>query len=147
EWSDDVTDSPVAGRSQNGISSVADLLELVRRKEPKKRSRFRLLLHFTDELAIGVRGYSLVLEQKKPQHVCIYTQAEQIQRVAAKTTYHTLTEEGEQREIPMAEMKYYFEYGGAQAFFTGEELKTEFKCSGEPGSILFWPRRGSCCWC
>ena len=74
---------------------MSELLAVVRRKEVKKRAFFRIPLYLTDRLAIGVRGYPLIIEQKRPTPTWVYLGGEQQQRVKVKTFWVTAPPEDE----------------------------------------------------
>ncbi|KAI9282083.1 SPOC like C-terminal domain-containing protein [Umbelopsis sp. AD052] len=124
---DSAFQTPVeAPKSSN---KLADLLQLIRRKQIKKRSEFRIPLHLNDELTIGVVGYALVREQVRSSFQKVLVTGEQVKEVDSVVTWKCV--DTDQLLLP-TDIKFYYNVGNEPIVFTKDELDT-IRNFGEPG--------------
>ncbi|KAF9171993.1 X-ray repair cross-complementing protein 6 [Mortierella sp. AD010] len=117
---------------ENSSSKLSELLQRVQRKEVKKRSLFNIPFKLAPGLEIGVKGFNLVMSQKKGVHRNVYTLGESVREVQTVSTW--ICADTTQYLTP-ADLKYFWEFGGAKVVFTKEEYAA-MKTFGPPGLAL-----------
>ncbi|KAF9090607.1 X-ray repair cross-complementing protein 6 [Mortierella sp. AM989] len=117
---------------ENTSSKLSELLQRVQRKEVKKRALFNIPFKLAPGLEFGVKGFNLVMTQKKGNHRNVYTLGEAVREVQTVTTW--LCADTTQYLMP-ADLKFYWEFGGAKVVFTKEEVAA-MKTFGPPGLAL-----------
>ncbi|KAI8384252.1 SPOC like C-terminal domain-containing protein [Radiomyces spectabilis] len=123
---------------QSSMNKLEELMQKIRRKEVKKRSQFRIPFHLAEGLTIGVRGYAIVMEQKKGTPKKVVTSGRQLLEIDTQTTWKCA--DTDQYLLPF-DIKYYYAYGGENIVFTKEDLQ-KVRNFGDPGLVLigFKPR-------
>ncbi|KAI9090439.1 SPOC like C-terminal domain-containing protein [Phlyctochytrium arcticum] len=117
-------------RPASASRKYEEMQRKILRREVKKRTAFRVPLQLHDSLVIGVRGYNLVLEQKKSNHT--YLDSRSNAEVKAGTSW--MCSASAQFLMP-TEMKSYWTYGGEKIVFSKEEVQ-EIKYFRDPGLVL-----------
>ncbi|KAI9029362.1 SPOC like C-terminal domain-containing protein [Hyaloraphidium curvatum] len=115
---------------ESASEKFEDLRNAVRKKEMRKRSYMRIPFVLGSGFTIGVRGYNLVVEQKKPSFVYMRASGNDVVKSKQVLVCRDTAEPLQPREI-----KYYYPYGGENVFFTKDEVK-EMRSFGEPGLHL-----------
>ncbi|KAJ1543826.1 X-ray repair cross-complementing protein 6, partial [Nowakowskiella sp. JEL0078] len=114
-----------------------ELSKEIKRKETKKRSYFSIPFVFGEEFAIGVSGYIMFVDQKKPPHSLLDVN----NREAKPQTTFICKDTG--TVLLPTDLKYVYNYGagGDRAIFGPDEVKL-IKTFGDPGLVLlgFKPR-------
>ncbi|KAI9311075.1 hypothetical protein BX666DRAFT_2032344 [Dichotomocladium elegans] len=113
-------------------NDIDELLERVRRSEPPKRTLFQIPFRIGTDLEIGVKGYALIMEQKRSLPQPVSTVGEQITEVVSDTTYKCA--DTNQNLLP-SEIKYSFNVGGEQSVFSKEELQ-KLRTMSDPSMFL-----------
>ncbi|RUS22756.1 hypothetical protein BC937DRAFT_87171 [Endogone sp. FLAS-F59071] len=116
--------TPAPGPSRK----LKELMVKVRRKEVKKRSLFRLPLNVAEGITIGVRGYTLLMNQKRGDYRYVYMKGERVREVRTVTSW--ICSDTTQYLLP-TDLKFYFPYGGEK-----EEI-AEAKNFGDPAYVGF----------
>ncbi|KAF9431936.1 X-ray repair cross-complementing protein 6 [Entomortierella beljakovae] len=130
DGSDDVDEEGTS--AENTSTKLSELLQRVQRKEVKKRALFNIPLKLAPGLEIGVKGFNLVMSQKKGTHRNVYTLGEAVREVQTVTTW--LCADTTQYLMP-GDLKYFWEFGGKKIVFTKEEVAS-MKTFGPPGLAL-----------
>ncbi|KAG0181422.1 X-ray repair cross-complementing protein 6 [Apophysomyces sp. BC1034] len=120
-------------------NSLEELTVKIRNKGSKKRSLFRIPLHVAEGLTIGVRGYTLVQEQKRRPYkyvADIFQQPLEVETVTAWKCSDT------DNYLLPTDIKHYYPYGGEKIVFSKDEIK-KIRTYIDPGIVLigFKPRR------
>ncbi|KAJ3262281.1 X-ray repair cross-complementing protein 6 [Boothiomyces macroporosus] len=122
------------------VSVREDFLELktvFTIRETKTRTAFTIPLVIGENITIGVKGYNVYLEKKKPSHTWLNpVDNQEIEMITSlfcavtswltQTTAKVLTED---------DISYYYEFGGEKPTFTKDEIKA-IKSVGPPGITL-----------
>ncbi|KAI7875336.1 Ku DNA-binding complex, Ku70 subunit [Lichtheimia hyalospora FSU 10163] len=139
EGADATQDEDVASqRVTGGVSNKLDeLLDNVRRREPNKRTSFRVHFTIAPEIVIGVRGYNLIMQEKRSTPHKVTGAGERIEEVEAQITYKC---QDTQQVLLSTEIKSAFDYGGSQVVFSQEEIK-KMRSVKEKGITLLGFRR------
>ncbi|RHZ56830.1 hypothetical protein Glove_396g52 [Diversispora epigaea] len=118
----------------NASKSFETLNSRILSKESPKRSIFSIPFHlFEGEgMTIGVKGYSLVQERKKPNYKWVHMRGETTRIAESKTKW--ICADTTQELLPQ-DIKHYVHYGGEKIVFTTEELQ-KIKEIGEKGITL-----------
>ncbi|KAF9582574.1 X-ray repair cross-complementing protein 6 [Lunasporangiospora selenospora] len=134
----DEDDSDEGSPSEGTAAKFGELLQRVQRKEVKKRALFNIPFKLAPGLEFGVKGYNLVMSQKKGLHRNVHTLGESVREVDTVTSW--ICADTAQFIMP-ADLKYFWEFGGQKVIFTKEEV-TAMKTFGPPGLCLigFKPR-------
>lgn len=93
---------------------------------------FNIPLKLGPGLEFGVKGYNLVMSQKKGAHRNVYTLGEAVREVETVSSW--ICADTTQYITP-ADLKYFWEFGGAKVVFTKEEISA-MKTFGPPGLAL-----------
>ncbi|KAF9507144.1 hypothetical protein BS47DRAFT_1398864 [Hydnum rufescens UP504] len=103
------------GAEEDEISPFSDVCEgfdqviaEMKIREMPKRSVWSIPLNIADNFVIGVKGYGLVTEQRKPNYRWMYTQGETGAEVAPRTVYF---DEEQQTETSKSEILYGIDMG------------------------------------
>ncbi|KAJ3022960.1 X-ray repair cross-complementing protein 6 [Thoreauomyces humboldtii] len=137
-------------------SKFKEMEQKVLRREVKKRTAFRVPFHLFEGITLGVKGYNLVLEQKKGSYTYLDRRSNaEVQTVTSWTCASTaqslsnagtslspnesapgsgLAHASTQMLMP-SDMKSFWEYGGEKVVFTKEEVAS-MKHFREPGLTL-----------
>ncbi|TPX68920.1 hypothetical protein SpCBS45565_g02838 [Spizellomyces sp. 'palustris'] len=107
-----------------------EMQKKILRRETKKRTTFRVPLHLHEGLTIGVKGYNLVLEQRKGN----YTYLDRRTNAEVRTVTTWACSATAQSLLP-PDMKSYWVYGGQKVVFTKNEVNG-IKHFGDPGLVL-----------
>lgn len=139
EGAESTQDEDVASqRVTGGVSNkLAELLDNVRRREPNKRTAFRIPFTIAPEIVIGVRGYNLVMAEKRSTPHKVTGAGERIEEVEAQVTYKC---QDTQQVLLTTEIKSAFDYGGSQVIFSREEVE-KMRSVKEKGITLLGFRR------
>ncbi|KAF9967257.1 X-ray repair cross-complementing protein 6 [Mortierella alpina] len=130
---DSMDDEDEDGAPPEGSSAtLQELLQRVQRKEVKKRAMFSVPFKLANGLEIGVRGYNLVMPQKKGNHRNVYTMGETVREVQTVSSW--ICADTTQYLTP-ADLEYYWEFGGTKVIFTKEEVAS-MKTFSDPGLTL-----------
>ncbi|KAI8088997.1 SPOC like C-terminal domain-containing protein [Halteromyces radiatus] len=134
EKSDDFYDDDEANDfiMEKGSTKLEELMTRIRRKEVKKRSLFSIPFNIAKDLTIGVKGYSLAMEQKKGSPKKVLTEGERIQEVQTVTAYQCMDSN---LFLTDYDVKYFFPYGGEKVVFTKDEINA-MRNVGDPGLTL-----------
>ncbi|KAI9207193.1 SPOC like C-terminal domain-containing protein [Polychytrium aggregatum] len=108
------------------IEKWAQLEDLVKRKENKKRTIFRVPWHISPDIVIGVAGYNLIMEQKRGSFV--YLSQRDNREVKSATTW--ICEQTGSVLLP-DDIDYFYPVGQRTAVFSKQEL-SEIRYFGEP---------------
>ncbi|KAF8979016.1 X-ray repair cross-complementing protein 6 [Entomortierella lignicola] len=126
-------DDDEEGSSEGDSSSkLSELLQRVQRKEVKKRAAFNIPFKLAPGLEIGVKGFNLILSQKKSNHRNVYTLGETVREVQTVTSWICADTT---QYLLAADLRYYWEFGGTKVVFTKEEIAA-MKTFGPPGLAL-----------
>ncbi|ORX61941.1 Ku DNA-binding complex, Ku70 subunit [Hesseltinella vesiculosa] len=116
---DDVAlDSRISSQSAM-TGKVEDLLNQVRRKQASKRSNFSIPMHITPELSIGIRGYSIIMEQGRGSYTKVTSSGSMLQEVETVTSYKCADTD---QFLADTDVKYFYPFGGKPALFTKDEV-------------------------
>lgn len=132
-WQDVVfrSDSEEDDMAVEGASrSFRDLEDRIRRKADRKRSYMRVPFTLGSGMTIGVRGYSLIMEQKRPAHLNVRSDSNE--PVKSK---QILVSRETAEPLPPDEIEYAFTYGFERVTFTKDEI-AQIKNFGPPGIRL-----------
>ncbi|KAH7312787.1 Ku DNA-binding complex, Ku70 subunit [Rhizoctonia solani] len=118
------------------------LLNDMRMHEATKRTLFNITLQFADSLAIGVKAYGLVTEQRKGSYRYFSNMGKSMEEAFPKTVY---IDEEQEREVPKESIVFGYQFGAGtteameaeedamqedapvvkdKVFYTPEEMKT-----------------------
>ncbi|KZT06069.1 ku70-like protein [Laetiporus sulphureus 93-53] len=100
------------------ITRIEDLLAQMRFHEVPKRAQFTVPFELAQEFVIGVKGYSLVTEQKKGSYRYFIDLEDRMEVVASRTVY---VDEGEQAEVDKTKVLYGMELGAVAAIEEAQE--------------------------
>ncbi|RIA89531.1 SPOC like C-terminal domain-containing protein [Glomus cerebriforme] len=118
--------------AQNNFDS---LISQIMAKESPRRSLFSIpfRLFEGDEgipgLTIGVKGYAMIIEKKKPTPRMVHMRSETTRLAESRTKYDTT------QELMPDDIKYCYEYGGEKIAFTKAEV-AELRRFGQKGLNL-----------
>ncbi|KAJ7639391.1 SPOC like C-terminal domain-containing protein [Roridomyces roridus] len=130
------------------ISRIEDLLMQMRFHESPKRALFSIPFELAKDFTIGVKGYSLVTEQKRGSYKYFFDLGERMEVVTTRTVY---VDEGRQAEVDRTKMVYGTSGGtgaegedpgkrvvkpGQRPFYSAEDIKTFRTLGREPGLKL-----------
>ncbi|KAL4250950.1 ATP-dependent DNA helicase II subunit 1 [Abortiporus biennis] len=107
---DDEGDSSILPESIS-ITRIDDLLAQMRFHESPKRALFSIPFQLADGFVIGVKGYGLVVEQKKGSYIYFYDTNHGLEPVTRKSAYY---DEETDQEVPKAEILYGFALAAAE---------------------------------
>ncbi|KAF7721213.1 X-ray repair cross-complementing protein 6 [Apophysomyces ossiformis] len=129
-------------------NALDDLVARIRRKGSKKRSQFRIPFQLAEGLTIGVRGYTLVQEQKRKPYkyvADIFQQSLEVEPITAWKCADT------NNYLLPTDIKQWYPYGGEKVVFSQEEIKA-MRTFRDPGKFGFtaksllakalWPTTG-----
>ncbi|KAG8944549.1 ATP-dependent DNA helicase II subunit 1 [Tulasnella sp. 419] len=110
------------------ILGFDQLLEEMRIRESVKRALFSAPLQFGEDFSIGVKGYGLIIEQKKPVARKYANVGQTMEETEAVTTYF----DSEQQTVVTKDQMVYGFKGGDAAPKKGEEEEEEEEDAGQP---------------
>ncbi|KAJ3276754.1 X-ray repair cross-complementing protein 6 [Terramyces sp. JEL0728] len=99
-------------------------------KETKTRTAFTIPFVIGENITIGVKGYNVYLEKRKPAHT--WLNPVDNQEVEMKSTLFCATTA---KELSLEDLSYYYEFGGETPSFTREEIN-QIKSIGPSGLKL-----------
>ncbi|KAJ3325142.1 X-ray repair cross-complementing protein 6 [Boothiomyces sp. JEL0866] len=99
-------------------------------RETKTRTAFTIPFTIGQNITIGVKGYNVYLEKKKPNHT--WLNPVDNTDIETKTSLFCATTA---KELSADDICYYYEFGGEKPVFTKEEIKN-IKSVGPPGLKL-----------
>ncbi|KAF8193327.1 SPOC like C-terminal domain-containing protein [Pholiota molesta] len=100
------------------ISRIDDLLEQMRFREVPKRALFSIPFHLANGFTIGIKGYSLVTEQKKGTYKYFVDLGDRMEVATTKTAY---VDEDRQAEADREKIVYGTDLGASSAADEEEE--------------------------
>ncbi|KAG1235498.1 hypothetical protein G6F67_002702 [Rhizopus microsporus] len=105
---------------------------IVKSKQAKGRSEFRIPFQINEDLCIGVKGYNMIIEQKVSPHKYFYTSGEQVKEASTITRWKCVDTD---QYLTKMDIKRAYDYGGEKIVFTSKEIEEiiNFK---EPGLLL-----------
>lgn len=115
---------------QDVTSNLKDLADSIRRNAERKRSYMRIPFELGSGLVIGIRGYNLVTEQKKPNAVHISATSNEMVK-----TKQVIQDRDSSRTLAPTEIRYAYYYGGEKVTFSKEELAA-VRNFGPPGLTM-----------
>jgi ATP-dependent DNA helicase 2 subunit 1 len=115
---------------EGASNTLDDLMSKVKRKTDRKRSYMRIPFEIAKGVTIGIRGYNLVVEQKKPGHLYLKSTNDEV--VKSKQVLQC-----RDTAVPLApqEIKSAYFYGGERVLFSKDEIAT-MRNFGPPGLTL-----------
>ncbi|KAI8341022.1 SPOC like C-terminal domain-containing protein [Chlamydoabsidia padenii] len=112
-------DSLSGGALEKGSSKLEELMTRIRRKESKKRSLFSIPFSIAKDLTISIKGYNLLMPQKRAPAKKVLTSGERVQEVEARTAYRCWDSK---LLLTSLDVKHYYDFGGEKVVFTKDEL-------------------------
>ncbi|CAG8530119.1 7367_t:CDS:10 [Funneliformis caledonium] len=132
--SDEIDEIPYYNAQKNFESLVSQIMA----KESPRRSLFSIPFRLfggdegTPELTIGIKGYAMVIEKKKPLARMVHMRSETTRLAESRTKYVCMDTT---QELMSDDIKYCYEYGGEKIAFTKAEV-AELRRFGQKGLTL-----------
>ncbi|ORE10458.1 vWA-like protein [Rhizopus microsporus var. microsporus] len=117
---------------KDSVHRLEHLETIVKSKQAKGRSEFRIPFRINEGLCIGVKGYNMIIEQKVSPHKYFYTSGEQVKEASTITRWKCVDTD---QYLTKMDIKRAYDYGGEKIVFTSKEIEEiiNFK---EPGLLL-----------
>ena len=117
---------------KDSVHRLEHLETIVKSKQAKGRSEFRIPFQINEDLCIGVKGYNMIIEQKVSPHKYFYTSGEQVKEASTITRWKCVDTD---QYLTKMDIKRAYDYGGEKIVFTSKEIE----------EIINFKEPGACC--